>query len=218
MVKTYSKKKDGDKKLSESFRVREFACKDGSDKIIIDDALVGFLQRIRNWAGAAVVISSGYRTPSHNARIGGAACSKHLEGKAADIYIKGRAKTINEIARYAEAIGVPGIERNEDQNYVHLDTRPVKYYWRRAGNKNIDVPTFGSECPFFEPTTVLFKNCNGDAVRWLQWWLNLWGYGLLLDGWYGAKTEQAVRDVQKRRGLKVDGIVGAKTRQALKGL
>ena len=58
---------------------------------------------------------------------------------------------------------------------------------------------------------------SGDSVKWLQWWLRLWGYSLTIDGSFGSKTRDAVRDVQKRRGLKVDGIAGEKTRQALKG-
>ena len=217
MIRTYSKARDGNTRLSESFRVREFACNDGSDTVKIDMELVKQLQRIRSWAGASVIISSGYRTPSWNAKIGGASKSKHLYGMAADIYVKGRAKSITEIARFAEAIGCTGIERNEDASYVHIDTRPVRYYWRRAGKKNIDVPTFGGECPFVEPTAALQRAAHNDGVRWLQWWLNLWDYGLQLDGWYGTKTDEAVRDVQKRRGLKVDGVAGAKTRQALKG-
>ena len=35
-IKSYSLAKDGEKKLSANFRVREFACKDGSDPIMID--------------------------------------------------------------------------------------------------------------------------------------------------------------------------------------
>ena len=217
MIGVFSKAKDGNTRLSESFRVKEFACKDGSDTVKIDTGLVAQLQRIRNWAGTSVIISSGYRTPSHNAKIGGSPKSKHLSGMAADIYVKNRAKTVTEIARFAEAIGCTGIERNEDSSYVHIDTRTVKYFWRRSGGRNINVPTFGGECPFYEPTLTVYKAGHGDGVRWLQWWLNLWGYGLSVDGWYGTKTEDAVRDVQKRRGLKVDGVAGAKTRAALKG-
>ena len=217
MIRTYSKAKDGSTRLSDSFRVREFACHDGSDTVKVDTDLVKQLQRIRNWAGASVIVSSGYRTVSWNRTIGGAEKSRHLSGMAADIYIKDRKKTITEISRFAEAIGCTGIERNEDSSYVHIDTRRVKYFWRRAGKHNIELPTFGGECPFVEPTAALQRAAHNDGVRWLQWWLNLWGYGLLLDGWYGTKTEEAVRDVQKRRGLKVDGVVGTKTRQALKG-
>ena len=42
-IQAYSKKKDGNKKLSANFRVREFACTDGSDPIFIDTDLVKIL-------------------------------------------------------------------------------------------------------------------------------------------------------------------------------
>ena len=90
MIKTYIRPVDDDIKLSQSFHVREFACKDGSNVVIIDDALVAFLQRIRNWAGAPIIISSGYRTKAHNSAIGGASNSYHVQGRAADIYVKDR--------------------------------------------------------------------------------------------------------------------------------
>ncbi len=215
MIRTYSKARDGNIKLSASFTVREFACKDGSDRIIIDDALIAYLQRIRGWAGAEVKITSGYRTPSHNAKIGGAAHSRHLEGRAADIIVSG--KSIHEVARFAEAIGVPGVERNEDKNYVHLDTRASRYYWRMSGGRNITVSTFGGKCPYTEPGGSLRRGSAGNGVRWLQFWLKLWGCDIAVDGSFGAKTEAAVRDLQKKRGLTADGIAGTATRAALKG-
>ena len=45
-VKAYSKAKDGNKSLSANFKVREFACKDGSDVIFISDGLVQVLQEV----------------------------------------------------------------------------------------------------------------------------------------------------------------------------
>ena len=61
MAKKYSKAKDGNKQLSTNFKVREFACKDGSDAILIDDELVKLLQKIRDHFGKPVVINSAYR-------------------------------------------------------------------------------------------------------------------------------------------------------------
>ena len=46
-IKAYSKEKDGNKKLSANFKVKEFACTDGSDPIFIDSELVNILQKIR---------------------------------------------------------------------------------------------------------------------------------------------------------------------------
>ena len=47
-IKAYSKAKDGNKKVAANFRVREFACTDGSDPIFIDTDLVKVLQKIHN--------------------------------------------------------------------------------------------------------------------------------------------------------------------------
>lgn len=55
------------------------------------------------------------------------------------------------------------------------------------------------------------NGCKGEAVKTLQTALNKYGYNLKVDGAFGAKTETAVLDYQKKYGLSVDGIVGAKT-------
>ena len=67
-VKTYSVSREGDRLLSPHFRVREFACHDGSDTVKIDEALVELLEQIRATAGGAVTINSGYRTTAYNAQ------------------------------------------------------------------------------------------------------------------------------------------------------
>jgi len=52
---------------------------------------------------------------------------------------------------------------------------------------------------------------KGDSVRLLQELLNKAGYELVVDGDFGKKTENAVKDFQKQNKLIVDGIVGTKT-------
>lgn len=88
-VKTYSKKTNGSTKLTDNFKVSEFACKDGTDKILIDNEMVYVLQKIRNIAGKAVTINSAYRTASHNKSVGGSSNSYHLYGRAFDIKSSG---------------------------------------------------------------------------------------------------------------------------------
>ena len=39
-INAYSKAKDGDKKLSGNFEVSEFACRDGSDAVLVAPRLV----------------------------------------------------------------------------------------------------------------------------------------------------------------------------------
>ena len=89
-VKVYSKAKDGSKALSKNFKVKEFACNDGSDPIFISMELVDLLQKIRDHFGKPVTINSAYRTVTKNKACGGATYSQHLYGTAADISISSR--------------------------------------------------------------------------------------------------------------------------------
>lgn len=58
----------------------------------------------------------------------------------------------------------------------------------------------------------LKRGSRGDDVRGLQTALNgAFDYALVVDGIFGEKTDKAVRDYQKRKGLKVDGIAGRNT-------
>jgi hypothetical protein len=58
---------------------------------------------------------------------------------------------------------------------------------------------------------------KGDRVRNVQAKLKSLGYVSLgtVDGMYGARTQTAVMNFQKNRGLKVDGIAGTATLRAL---
>lgn len=142
-VITFSYALDGNKPLSKNFKVREFRCKDGSDEILIDMELVRNLQKIRDWAGASITINSGYRTPSHNASIGGATRSQHIYGKAADIICSG--KTPLQLAQKAETLGMMGIEWNDDLNYTHIDTRTNKWHVKRCNGVFVTVSSFYNE-------------------------------------------------------------------------
>ena len=134
MIRQYSLAKDGNRKLAPDFKVREFRCKDGSDEILVDEALVLLLQCIREHFGKAVTITSGYRTPAHNAKAGGTRFSQHLYGRAADIRVQGA--SVEEVAACAERLlhGCGGVGRypakaGRAAGWVHVDTRPNKSRW-----------------------------------------------------------------------------------------
>lgn len=126
-IKAYSKAKDGNRKVSTNFKVKEFACTDGSDPIFIDSDLVNVLQKIRTYFGKAVTITSAYRTPGKNKAVGGQAYSQHLYGRAADIKVNG--VTPKKVAAYAEKLlpGKGGI--GIYSTFVHIDTRATKSRW-----------------------------------------------------------------------------------------
>ena len=127
-VRVYSKSSEGGQKVSQHFRVREFACSDGSDAVFIDPELVTVLQDIRSHFGRAVTVNSGYRTPAKNAAVGGAKQSRHLYGMAADITVKGVAPAA--VAKYAETLlpGRGGI--GIYAGFTHVDVREERARWQ----------------------------------------------------------------------------------------
>lgn len=127
-VRVYSKKQDGNTKLSANFRVKEFACTDGSDPIFIAPELVTVLQKIRTHFGRAVTINSAYRTPTKNKACGGSTYSQHLYGRAADIKVSGI--TPKKVAEYADKIlqGKGGIGIYD--TFTHIDVRDSCSRWR----------------------------------------------------------------------------------------
>lgn len=146
MVKTYSLKKDGDKQLSANFKVREFACHDGSDTVLIDTELVDILQAIRDAFGKPITINSAYRNTTYNKKIGGATNSQHVYGKAADIRVKGvppfavaawMEKHINSEGKHA--CGYYPI-----QLFCHVDSRSAPTLFQEySRGKTRGVSTFG---------------------------------------------------------------------------
>ena len=128
-INAYSKKNDGEKKLSSNFRVKEFACKDGSDAVLVAPRLVMVLQSIRDHFDAPVRINSGYRTPQYNTKVGGVDQSQHCYGTAADIAVKGVG--VDTVAAYARKI-MPdwgGVGIYKFQGFVHVDVRETRADW-----------------------------------------------------------------------------------------
>ena len=137
MIREYSLRRDGDLQLSPHFRLAEFASKDGADKVLVDDDLVTLLEKIREAAGGAVVINSGYRSPAHNAAVGGVSSSQHLYGRAADIVVSGASPLlVGQIAEYyLDRRGGIGVY----QTFTHVDTRAIRSRWDQRSGKQIVV-------------------------------------------------------------------------------
>lgn len=138
-IKEYSLKADGSKIVSKNFKVKEFRCKDGSDRIMIDvDFVKDKLQKIRDHFGAPITINSAYRTPEYNAKVKGAKASYHLQGRAFDIVVKYH--TPQEVARYAQSLGIHGIIQYG--GFVHVDSRTSQYWARDRNGKRTVVNGF----------------------------------------------------------------------------
>ena len=180
-VKTYGVSTQGALKLSRNFTVKEFACQDGTDQVLIDLDLVAILQAMRDQLGAPITITSGYRTVSHNAAVGGAPNSFHTKGQAADIVVS--SKTTAETAACAEAVGALGVLRYITDGFVHVDTRTTKYYatyTRNSQGVNVaaTVSTHNGSPRGNAP--------SAQTIREIQSTLNeRYSVGLDVDGIYG---------------------------------
>jgi len=119
----YSKAKDGEKNVSPNFKVKDFACKDGSDVILINPYLIELLEKIRAHFGKSLNINSGYRTPPYNRKIGGAGISQHMFGNAADFRIDG--VTPLQICTWLNTFHTGGIGLYVTKNFTHVDVRNV---------------------------------------------------------------------------------------------
>ena len=137
-VSTYSLKTHGAMNVAKNFKVKEFACKDGSDTVKLCMVTVGILQSIRDYFGKPVIINSGYRTPSHNKKVGGATNSQHVVGTACDIKVAGIPPTA--VAGFIEA-NYPNHGIGLYPTFTHVDSRGKKSYWK--GQNAVVVSTFG---------------------------------------------------------------------------
>lgn len=210
MVIDYSKR-DGAMQLSPNFKLREFRCKCGCGKALVDDKLVEILQRIRDHFGKSVNITSGYRCAALNTKVGGDPNSSHMQGMAADITVTGvKAK---DVAKFAESIGVRRIGLY-DAGHVHIGSGTAKLFWI---NKNTNqVTTFGAFAPYTLTLEPLSRGNKGERVRAVQQLLR--GYGIDDDGSFGPVTENTVECFQEENGLPSTGVVDQNTMERLLGL
>jgi zinc D-Ala-D-Ala carboxypeptidase len=102
------------------FTYEEFDSPDapGSGRQHMSAAFIRKLDRIREKVGLPFIITSGYRTPAHNASVGGASSSAHMQGLAADI----AAPTDGMRRAIAKAAIAEGITRiGMGRTFIHLD-------------------------------------------------------------------------------------------------
>lgn len=121
---------------TEHFQWSEFECKDGTP---VPEAmrketrkLMEQLEVLRAELGdVSIRIVSGYRSPAHNAKIGGAEGSKHMLGQAADIRVSGHppkdvADTIERLIRAGRMLQ-GGLGRYP--GFTHYDVRGNRARW-----------------------------------------------------------------------------------------
>lgn len=177
MIKTYSLKRDGNTYLSAHFQVKEFKCKDGSDKIILNTDLIDLLEKLYNKLSAkAINITSGYRTPSHSVKVGGYSTDQHTKGNAADITAKkkdGSLFSSKEITLALEDLNhAGGIGLINKNGSVHVDVRGKKCWFDETNGEKIVQSWYsywGAKKPVSQSTnnglTAYVLTCDMLKVR-----------------------------------------------------
>ena len=124
-IKAYVMDEQADVKITKYFRVKEFACKDGTPIVFVDEYLAILLDILRETIKKPVIVTSGYRTPEHNKKVGGAKYSYHMRGMAADIVVKDM--TPKDVAKELDKLVPNSGGIIVYKSWVHFDTRNSKY-------------------------------------------------------------------------------------------
>jgi uncharacterized protein YcbK (DUF882 family) len=122
-------------KITNNFNLEEFDSKCGrempSQVVTNIIELAKNLQVLRDEVKKSIQITSGYRSPEHNAKVKGAKLSQHITGMAADIKVAGM--TPKQVAEVIERLiaekkmkeGGIGIYKT----WLHYDIRNTKARW-----------------------------------------------------------------------------------------
>lgn len=120
-----------------SFSPREIASK-GDGKLVVDEDALDKLQKLRDTLGHPVILTSAYRSPAHNKRVGGAKNSMHMQGIAFDVRMENHDP--HEFESAARAAGFTGFGYYQKSGFMHIDTGPARSWgkpWPRLGSTTL---------------------------------------------------------------------------------
>lgn len=128
MIKTYSY--SDSTQLSAHFNAKEFRCKCGKEHAFsISNELVDKLEKLYAALNCSkIIVTSGYRCPTHDKNVGGSGTGQHTLGNAADICCYGQdgqpisSKIVCQKAQDIDFTGIANI--TAAYIYTHVDVRP----------------------------------------------------------------------------------------------
>ena len=100
----------------EFFKPQEVACH-GTGRLLIVPEFLDRIDLLRRMLGSPIRLLSGYRSPYHNARVGGAVFSRHLKADAGDLSTVGLDR--KELLRLARSVGFTGM--GYYNTFLHID-------------------------------------------------------------------------------------------------
>lgn len=103
------------------FRKAEFRCKCGCGASDMEEKLVRTADKVREYFGSPITVSSGRRCAKHNASasVNGVSNSRHLSGKAMDFCVRGLSASM--VLDYVQKLPEIRYAYAIDRNFVHMD-------------------------------------------------------------------------------------------------
>ena len=101
----------------------ELACR-GTGKLSVHRGLLDRLDILRSRFGSPLTVLSGFRSPYHNAFVGGSVFSSHLKAVAVDLSIVGQDKRLME--RLAKETGFTGF--GYYRTFLHIDLGRPRFW------------------------------------------------------------------------------------------
>jgi uncharacterized protein YcbK (DUF882 family) len=107
------------------FELAEFECRCGCGRVDMDPAFLDKVDALRASYGKPLIVSSGYRCPSYNAKVSETGpTGPHTTGRATDFTIdRGDAYHLLSLALAAGFSGI-GVSQKGAARFLHLDTCP----------------------------------------------------------------------------------------------
>ena len=99
------------------------ACK-GTGKLTVEPRLLDYLDLLRSRFDSPLSVLSAFRSPYHNAKVGGAPFSSHLRAVAVDLSIVGQDKKL--IERLAKEVGFTGF--GYYRTFLHIDLGRPRFW------------------------------------------------------------------------------------------
>lgn len=116
--------------------------------------------------------------------------------------------------QYAEYLKADGYATSS--TYVNTLVNTVNKCNLTVYDKELSGNDDPNRNPYTEPTKNVKLNTRGNDARWCQYALNKKGAHLIVDGIFGVKSVDALKQFQFSHGLVSDGICGPLTREKLK--
>ena len=121
-----------------SFSPREIACK-GTGKVLVNEQALDKLQALRDRLRKPLILTSAYRSPEHNRKVGGAKNSRHMQGDAFDVRMDNHDP--HEFEAAARAVGFTGFGYYPKQGFMHIDTGRSRTWGTPFPKTETNLPT-----------------------------------------------------------------------------